>query len=86
MHAQSHDGNYDISEFLLSRGPSPYIVDFFGHMEIKMIEESCDWGLYATREVSIGELFLVSNIVTITYEDNNWSAACQDQCGPLWKH
>jgi len=82
LYAQSLNGKYDISDYLLGRGPPPLeVADFVGSVEIKMTKDGRGRGLYATRKIKTGQFFLVSNAVAITYEsafttvfhvDNTW--------------
>ncbi|GLJ25756.1 hypothetical protein SUGI_0493140 [Cryptomeria japonica] len=63
--ARSRQGEYDISAFLLGMQPPGKIGDFVGDVEIKKTRDGRRRGLYATENVSTGELLLVSNAVAI---------------------
>ena len=63
-----------ISNSLLGLGPPLEAPDFIGTVKIKMTEDGRGRGLYATRNISPGLLFLVSNAVAVTYADNERSS------------
>lgn len=75
LYAQNRNGKYDISDWLLGRSPPPEVADFVGPVEIKMTENGRGRGLYATREISTGQLLLVSNAVAVCYEDGHSTSA-----------
>lgn len=69
FYAQSLNGKYDISDYLLGRGSTPpEVADFVGSVEIKMTEDGRGRGLYATRKIKTGQLLLVSNAVAVVYD------------------
>ncbi|GLJ25770.1 hypothetical protein SUGI_0493330 [Cryptomeria japonica] len=63
--ARNRLGEYDISGFLLGIQPPGKVGDFIGDVEIKKTRDGRGCGLYATKKISTGELFLVSNAVAI---------------------
>lgn len=75
LYAQNRNGEYDISDWLLGCGPPPDVADFVGPLEIKMTENGSGRGLYATQEISTGQLLLVSNAVAVCYEDGHSTSA-----------
>ncbi|KAH9311047.1 hypothetical protein KI387_026082 [Taxus chinensis] len=70
LSAQSRRGKYDISDFLLGRRPPAEVADFVGDLEIKMTKDSRGRGLFATKNINTGELFLVSNAVAVALPDD----------------
>ncbi|GLJ25771.1 hypothetical protein SUGI_0493340 [Cryptomeria japonica] len=56
---------YDISEFLLGMQPAPKVEDFIGDVEIKKTRGRRGRGLFATRDIGVGELLMVSNAAVI---------------------
>ncbi|GLJ25765.1 hypothetical protein SUGI_0493250 [Cryptomeria japonica] len=63
--ARSREGEYDISYFFLGMQPPGQVGDFIGDMEIQKTRDGRGRGLYATKNISTGELLLVSNAVAI---------------------
>ncbi|GLJ25755.1 hypothetical protein SUGI_0493130 [Cryptomeria japonica] len=62
---------YNISEFLLGRQPPPEVEEFIGDVKINKTRGGRDRGLgrgrglFATKDISVGQLFLVSNAAVI---------------------
>ncbi|GLJ25769.1 hypothetical protein SUGI_0493320 [Cryptomeria japonica] len=56
---------YNISEFLLGVQQPPEVEEFIGDVEINKINKIRGRGLFATRDISVGELLLVSNAAVI---------------------
>ncbi|GLJ25762.1 hypothetical protein SUGI_0493220 [Cryptomeria japonica] len=56
---------YNISEILLGVQPPPEIEEFIGDVEINKINKIRGRGLFATKDISVGELLLVSNAAVI---------------------
>ncbi|GLJ25758.1 hypothetical protein SUGI_0493170 [Cryptomeria japonica] len=56
---------YNISEFLLGVQPPPEVEEFIGDVEINKINKIRGRGLFATKDISVGELLLVSNAAFI---------------------
>ncbi|GLJ25761.1 hypothetical protein SUGI_0493210 [Cryptomeria japonica] len=63
--ARSQHREYDISEFLLGKQPPPEVEDFVGDVEIKKTRGRRGRGLFATKDIDVGELLLVSNAAFI---------------------
>lgn len=62
---QSQNGVYDLTKFILSgsEGDLPLCCDFVGPLEIRKSPLG-GRGLFATRDLAIGELVLVSSMIT----------------------
>ncbi|CAM6096424.1 unnamed protein product [Calypogeia fissa] len=68
---QAHKGVYDLTKFILSgsEGDLPLCQDFVGPLEIRRSTLG-GRGLFATRDLAIGELVLVSNALLVAPKES----------------